>query len=111
MVGGVTGPPRGSGRPLPPRCRKALLRYRGCSGFSHRARISALILPATWGSGQGRRGSVGSFLGFLGLGMGKISSEAAVHRMAISMRTYGMGMGEVENLVRPSNAWVGIVKV
>ena len=43
--------------------------------------------------------------------MGKSASEAAVHRMAISMRTYGMGMGEDEILVRPSNAWVGTVKV
>ena len=111
MAGRVTGLPRGAGRPLPPRCRKALLRYRGCSGFSHRARILVLILPATGGIGQGRRRNDGSFLGIRGVGRGKSSSEAAVHRMAMSMRMYVMGMGVVIVLVKPSITYVGTVKV
>ena len=107
----MIGLPRGAGRLLPPRCKKALLRYRWWSGFGHRARIFVFTLSVTGGNGQGSRRNGGSLLGFRGLGMGKSISEAAVHRMATSIRMYVMVMGVVIVLVKPSIKFVGTVKV
>ena len=108
MVGGVTGLPRGAGRPLPPRCKKALLRYRGWSGFSHRARILALILPATWGSGQGRSKNGGSVRDRRGRGGGNRKSAVIVHKVAIITSTYTTGMGVPAMCTRVSIALAGM---
>ena len=104
----VTGLPRGTGRPLPPRCKKALLRYRGCSWFSHRPRILALILPATWGSGQGRRRNGGSVRDRRRRGVGNRKSAITVQRVAIITSMYTTGIGVLAICMKLPNTCAGM---